>query len=327
MRVEITLTTAYGIQTSTSRSLLSDDGGKTWRLIADHLMLSDLVTRGKTSIAIKAQWPPLMPPPVGPAQPPNAQQATKYLELVASDDDWRTWRPIGSALVEQGLTVGEVWQRPGDGALLVSASSATGFTNVFDDEQLWQSIDLGAHWTRVPTPTNLRADGGYMVAPPVGNAPWRACGVMAVGKEIGKPTVLVGCTLDGGQTWQTRPLAVFTSLCGNYCFGEGPSEPGMLPDGSLLAQFGATVSASGVQQNNPRQEDLYILRPHATQWEDIGKLSGGVIVVAGPKPTIVTLPGVRAYQIPTGRWGTMSGTFSGDNVIGDAHGFVIATLP
>jgi hypothetical protein len=326
MRVELTLVTLYGNVTSTSQSLLSDDGGQTWRHLADGQMLTNLVTRGKVSVGMIRQWPPLLFSQPHPT--PTLQELQNIEQVAVSRDDWRTWQPIDSAFWAQGLMVKDVWQRPGDGALLASAISETGEPNPADDAQLWQSIDLGAHWTRIPTPPNLRADGGFLVGQPQGNAPWHACGIMFVGKEVNQPTTLVACTLDSGQTWQTRPMPVFMSLCGSYCEGEElASQPEMLPDGSLLAPFSAGVASNGAQQSDLAGH-LYLLPPSANQWQDIGRAgSGADIVIGGPTTTLVSLPNMSYRQIPTDELGEPFGSFISGSPLGEVHAFAIATLP
>jgi hypothetical protein len=187
--------------------------------------------------------------------------------------------------------------------------------------QLWQSVDLGAHWTRIPTPTNLRADSGFLVGQPQANDPWHACGIMFTGKEVNQPTTLVACTLDSGQTWQTRPMPVFMP-CGNYCEGsELSQQPEMLPDGSLLAPFGASVTTTGPQPSGSTG-DLYLLAPDATHWKDIGSAAGGgAIVIGGPTTTLVSLPNIGYWQVPTDELGEPFGVFFGGS------SFTIATLP
>lgn len=321
LRVELTLTTLYGNSDSTSQSLLSDDGGQSWLHIADGQMLTNLVTRGKVAVGMIRQWPPHLNDGETRATP-TTQQLKRIEQVVVSHDDWRTWQPIDSFFWAQGLMVKDVWQRPGDGALLASALSETGEPNPADDTQLWQSIDLGAHWTRIPTPTNLSTGGGFLVGQPQANDPWHACGIGVVGKEVNQPTTLVACTLDSGQTWQTRPMPVFTSLCGSYCEGESlSSQPELLPDGSLLASFGASVSANGVQQSDLAGQ-LYVLPPHATQWQDIGGANNGaVIAIGGPTTTLVSLPNISYWQVPTDELGEPFGIFFG------GASFTIATLP
>jgi len=319
MRVELTLVTLYGNTDSTSQSLLSDDGGQTWRPITDGQMLTNLVTRDKVSVAIIRQWPPLA---FQPRTTPTPQKLRSIVQVAVSRDGWRTWTPIDDSFWAQGLMVKDIWQRPGDGALLASAISEAGEPNPADDAQLWQSVDLGEHWTRIPTPTNLSAGGGFLVGQPQGNDPWHACGIMGIGKEVNQPTTLVACTLDSGQTWQTRPMPVFTSICGSYCEGEElGSQVELLPDGSLLAPFGASVSANGVQQADPAGH-LYVLPPHATQWQDIGGASSGAVIVIGaPTITLVSLPNGSDWQVPTDELGDPFGVFF------NGSSFSIATLP
>jgi hypothetical protein len=330
MRVELTLSTKYGYegQTSTSRSLLSDDGGKTWRTIADKLMLYDIFTRGKTSLAVQEQWPPVIPAAgvVLTVTPDNIPR------LVVSRDDWQSWSLIDGALYTQGLAAEDMWQRPGDGALLASVVPSGSQVSVDQNSQLWQSIDLGAHWTRIPTPTNMRADGGYIVAQPLPNAPWRACGAMEIGKEVGEPTMLIACTQDSGQTWETRPMPNFSQICVYSCstggFLGGPST--LTSDGTLLGPFSGHVTASGAQQNSGGRDsygDLFALSPQTTQWQDMGDIGGVAYVIGVPTTTLVILPNASGWQVPTGRFGSPSGSFITQSEPGVANTIEVATLP
>lgn len=324
MRVELTLTTNYGAQTPTSRSLLSDDGGKTWRTITDKLMLYDIVTRGKTSFAVQEQWPPVIPAPgvVLTVTPDNIPR------LVVSHDDWQSWSPIDGALYTQGLSAEDMWQRPGDGALLASVFPSGSQVSVDQNPQLWQSIDLGAHWTRLPTPTNMRADGGYIVAQPLSNAPWRACGAMEIGKEIGKPTTLVACTQDSGQTWETRPMPLFSKICVYACsVGEQLGSPSLTSNGTLFGPFNGHVTASGAQQQSDGYGDYFALSPQSTQWQDMGNIGSIPYVIGGPTTTLIMLPNWLSWQVPTGRYGSPSGSFITQGEPGVANTIEVVTLP
>lgn len=324
MRVELTLTTRYGAQTPTSRSLLSDDGGKTWRTIADKLMLYDIVTQGKTSFAMKEPWPPVIPA-AGVALTVTPDNIPR---LVVSHDDWQSWSLVDSVWFTQGLAAVDVWQRPGDGALLASVFPSGSQMSVDENSQLWQSLDLGAHWTRIPTPTNMRADGGYIVAQPLPNAPWRACGAMEIGKEVGKPTTLVACTQDSGQTWETRPMPLFSQICVYACsVGEQLGSPSLTSNGTLLGPFNGHVTTSGVQQQSDGYGDYLALSPQSTQWQDMGNIGGVPNAIGGPTTTLVILPNAPDWQVPTGRRGSPSGSFITQGEPGVANTIEVATLP
>ncbi|MGH2501938.1 MAG: hypothetical protein ACRDID_05395, partial [Ktedonobacterales bacterium] len=266
-------------------SYVSDDGGKTWRALSDDMQLVGLDTQAGVSVAVTTPWDFAKS---GVVQPPTQERPSR---LSISSDDWRTWQPIDGALAAQGLIVDNVWRRPGDGALLAeafhqsAAARATGtplggaaFPTL--TYSLWQSADLGAHWSQLPTPPNLDPLGGYLVAQPQGVAPWRVCGFQNAGGGSGQ-SALVGCTQDGGHTWQSRPLPKLLVTSGTDCVRGAPlNGADLLPDGSLIAYVFVGKVTNGVMLD-PGTSELFRLAPGANQWQDLGSPPGGAVIHAG----------------------------------------------
>ena len=196
-----------------TRSYVSVDGGKTWRALSDDVQLVGLATRGQTSVAVVTPYE---------ARAEGSTPA-KPIGLAISHDGFRTWTVIDGSLVARGLTVENVWQRPSDGALLamtetkqaVGTTVQNGFPPIV--YTLWESADMGAHWTAFPIPANLHGYPGFIVAQPHGADPWRVCGLTLTDRATLRQGELIGCTLDGGQTWTSRPLPLLRTACGGAC--------------------------------------------------------------------------------------------------------------
>jgi hypothetical protein len=324
LRVNMTLSAQNPGGQMLARSYISDDGAKTWRTLSDDMHLIGLSTRGNVSVAVAAPW--------GFPTKPGAK--TRPWHLSVSRDDWGAWQPIDGALTAQGMMIERVWQRPADGALLalaeapatpVTPSTTNGLDGYKANVSLWQSGDLGAHWTPLPTPPNLNFTAAVTVtvAQPQGNAAWRVCGFDIMG-EGSNQSEIIGCTLDGGQTWTSRPLPNVVANCGNDCTHiELVNLANMLPDGSLVATFTIGPTTNGIIQST-NWPDLFRLGPQASQWQDLGMQPGNAVVTigSGTTGTVVCFSGALSMDGPSG---TLVDHYGGD--IPNPGGLAIATLP
>lgn len=273
------------ISSGAHNGYLSDDGGVTWRSLPFGLQLADLSTRGKISVALEVNQDGSLPP-----------------NLVVSDDDWRTFRSVDAQFFTQRMTILHVWQRPGDGALLVQtqAHNPTGISQQGASiYTLWESTDQGIYWAQFPLPPNLLSAAPALVAQPYGNTPWQVCGVGA--KDV-TTIAFLGCTLDGGQTWTARPLPIVKYMAGNGRYYDDDvllaylvsaitrGDIRLLHDGAIVwpfmvkAGFDFTVS------------DLFILEPGARIWRDLGP-SSNTVQLGGSHPTPVIFS-----EEPTPTW-------------------------
>jgi hypothetical protein len=261
-------------------SYLSDDGGHTWRSLHASVSLSWLTARSQTSQTSVAL-----------AQSADSKQTPR---LVVSTDDFATWTPIDSPLVARGLQVSGVWQRPGDGALLVIAESKRPNLNSYTGGtittySLWQSTDMGATWKEVPAPANLSGDPGFVVAQPRNTDPWRICGLTYV---KGDPYFgeAIACTQDDGQTWTPRPQTTLQVNCGENCTElEAISGAILLDNGTLLYPFNVGPIVNGVTQSTGTN-DVFALPAGASHWQDLGAVPGENLL-AVDTPSGVTLVG------------------------------------
>ncbi len=287
-------------------SAISDDGGKTWRTLSAQVGLTQLATRGDTSVAIADPLAFLYY---------NSKQ-TQRSHIVISHDGFHTWSTIDSPFTEQGQFVSGIWQRPGDGALLalIATQHALSQTTPTTPKMppppahyytwgLWTSADEGASWTRFPTPPNLTGYPGYLVAQPVGSAPWTVCGLSTPGGATStapREKELIGCTRDGGKTWVSLPLPALKDPCGANCQPQqdllAPYESILLGDGTLVSRF-----------VGPSTFDVYRLTPGATHWQDLGPAPGNALMMisSAPNATLVSYEGGSSAD------GTPSGSIVG----------------
>lgn len=324
-----------GQDTRTFKSLLlsyiSDDGGRTWRRINDDVILLGLSTSGNTGVAVVRPMDSLAGYVPSGAKPRESR-------LAVSHDDFHTWQPIDGQFDPQTEIVSQVWQRPGDGALLADVatrhasaagtpSSTSGVASPFPYTfQLWQSNDLGAHWTPFPEPANL-ADSSpvfyspYLVAEPSGSEPWRVCSVAAP-SATGQHDSLLGCTLDGGATWTSRPLPKPSGACDASCVTQqvgAISQARLLSDGTLIGDFSIVASPG-------KYSDFHVLRltPGTAQWQDLGPLPGNGVIIAGNSPdsAVVSYSGSGSLD---GYSGQIVGHLGGD--IPNRGALAYAALP
>lgn len=322
-RLNVTIS-EYGVH-----SYLSDDGGKTWRALGDDVQLVGLETRSNVSVALAYPW--------DFANPVTSATPSRNRRLSVSYDDWRTWQPIDGALAAQGLIVEKVWRRPADGALLVEAASrsapatpsATNGPDTYANYtySLWQSVNIGNHWSAVPTPANLAGATAFVVAQPQGNNPWRICGLKQTGISTNATqNELIGCTFDGGHTWTSTPLPALKQSCGNGCLQQqimAAWNTALLSDGSLISMFYAGSTDPKAMQTQDMYH-IFRLAPGSSQWQDLGSQPGGMLVMLGA-PASGTLVSYSGGGSMDGLGGSLVGHLGGD--IPNRGALAIAILP
>ena len=281
-------------------SYLSDDGGHTWRSLHASVSLAWLTARSQTSRTSVAL-----------AQSADSTQTPR---LVVSADDFATWTPIDSLLIAHGLQVSGVWQRPGDGALLVTAEEKEpnpnlGGATTITTYSLWQSADMGATWKEIPAPANLTDDPGFVVAEPHNSDPWRICGLTYAQHDpyFGEA---IACTQDAGQTWTPRPLTTLRVNCASTNCTELETLGGaiLLDNGTLVTSFTVGPTVNGITQL-PGTEDVFALPAGANHWQDLGAIPGGDLLAVDTSSG-VTLVGYYGNDA-AGSTGSMFG-YMGD---------------
>lgn len=306
---------------ATGGSYLSEDGGVTWRALGDGVSLYWLVTRGQTSVAVIAP---------GDMQGGLIPMPSRAPRLVASHDGFRSWAPIDTPLVSRGLNVWSVWQRPGDGALLVMAEKRTpnpnGAVYPIVTFSLWESDDMGASWRAFPTPANLNGIPGFIAAQPRGSDPWRVCGFTYPqgSAYLGE---VIACTLDGGKTWTPRPLPTLRVLCDSTsaCMQLETIDTSatLLNNGTLLATFYTGPSSGGVMVG-PFTMKVFALPAGSSHWQDLGSIPGGSSLTVDTSDS-VTVVGFSGPTFTGVLGGQLGNTDSGpEPYVGD---FSFATLP
>ena len=269
-------------------AFISIDGGQRWRPAAADLKdsrLTQMATWQGHIFAVRGSG--------------NGQNGEMRSDLVVSDDNLQTWRPIDETLLAalppivapaQGSPkyhwINQFWLQPSTGELLVETDLGT----------LWSSSDVGKHWTQRVVPlsvvppdaipvnaTNPEQQGGpivaasrhFLVQPSVVDQTFQICGEIDVRhaqEQVPGPMVAFACSWDGGQTWIARPQLLFAPLC-RLCDRISPpnqnlSVDAMTPDGSLLAQ----ATPRGMNG-----AEAFCLLPRAatqaSEWEYLGPVS------------------------------------------------------
>lgn len=240
---------------------LSDDGGATWRLVPNTTLLGELITVGDTSFAL--QW--------------SSSLITGVGHIVMSQDGGQSWRPLDLALQAHG-SVTSFWLAP-DGATVlatVRARSVQALTT------LWQTTDIGKHWSQVLAPKAGLANQFTVQARKVGQ-PWHICEYGELQASSNAPGFALFCTRDGGATWQTLPGLNLTGLCSSCAGGKETSELFWLTianDGSLLGSSLVGPTKAGVIQQ-VIGSGLYRLTPGASQWVSLGFMLGSAFLYVG----------------------------------------------
>jgi len=254
---------------SLSLTYLSNDGGGSWALVSNTYSLADLTTVGARVFAIQFSSAP-------------SGSSTGSVRLVTSQDDGHTWRPIDQSLVPFG-DVDSFWVTADRNNLLAEVRHA----DIKQPATLWQSTDVGAHWTQVAAPVAGLGNVFIVQEPSVGQ-PWRICDEADHPLASG-PQMSLFCTQDGGATWQARPGLSLTAICSNCPDG---SESALVSSLTLTRQGDLLASdLYGPTKNGVIQQvtgwGLYRLDSGASQWASLGPIPGSAFFYVGAPRTEV----------------------------------------
>jgi hypothetical protein len=187
---------------------------------------------------------------------------------------------------------------PATGDLLALGETGSG------PGQLYESSDLGQHWTVLSLP-NALGGGPGIISPSTAGQPWRMCGTVTSStpspiEALTTPIPDVSderavmCSMDGGKTWTSRPNLI-TTLDNSYkgTFPQAAEMVAVGVDGSVYAQM---ASASGYYLSLGIPSGLYRLAPQATRWQLLGWPPGDAVDTA-------TMPGGAILWAIDGNFG------------------------
>lgn len=160
-------------------SLLSTDGGVTWRKMPSEAVVSDLATIAGKTYAILYD-----------TSAPTIDESS--VQLVVSADGLHTWRRLRPAQLVTTDSFFDFRLGPQPGELMGATYQ----------DSLWRTVNDGASWSRISAPTdqiNL-----FRWLPQVGY--WMLC------TGTGSPPTAT-CSVDLGKTWQRAPLLSATTVC------------------------------------------------------------------------------------------------------------------
>jgi Neuraminidase (sialidase) len=240
------------------RDFITFDGGVHWQSLpgSEPILLEWLATYHGTTLAM-------------------VESSSGVVSLEMSTDQLQTWRELPQVPIGQPLI------NPATGAVVALGGTDSG------PGQLYESSDLGQHWTVVSLPNTLT--GGPLISPPMAGQPWRMCATATTSTP--SPVELITtpipdvsderavmCSMDGGKTWTERPNLI-TTLDNSYkgTFPQAAEEVALGADGSLYAQM---LSAPGAYLSLGIPSGLYGLAPQATRWQLLGGPPGDAVDTA-----------------------------------------------
>jgi hypothetical protein len=184
------------------------------------------------------------------------------IHLWSSTDQMQTWHELPQA------PYGQPWINPVTGNLLVLDINGN------NQGYVYESSDLGQHWTSLPMPSDLLTVP-LLVSPPVAGQPWRICVISATGTLM--------CSMDSGRTWTSRPqlTTTFDNTDKGIVVPETAQEVAVGADGTVYAVIGYDQQPMGGIPSG-----LYQLTPQATRWQPLTSPPGGAVATTD-------IPGIR----------------------------------
>jgi hypothetical protein len=242
-----------GLEHVTDR-YISRDGGASWqaRTFVGKPLIRRMMTLGATTIAS-----------VGDQRDPNGGALDEGdIPFTRSDDGMRTWRAIDQPIVATGQWVTGFWVNPRTGAILA-------WTN---QRWLWETRDLGAHWTRLPEAGPLNSYVQYIVQETPASDQWHICAFINDGSS---DLPSLQCTQDSGKTWVNRAdisIGITCPVCAKGNPGPLigiPTPIGIAADGSVLV-----ADLGGMTSDYQGLLAFYRLEPGSARWQSMGLAPG-----------------------------------------------------
>jgi hypothetical protein len=176
------------------------------------------------------------------------ETADGSVNLWMSTDQMRSWRKLDLA------PSGQLFINPSTGDLLMLGGGNG------NPQQIYESSDLGQHWTSFTMPLNYFAEY-QLVSYSVGDPSWHICGSSTAAST--KDTYM--CTMDSGRTWTPRPMMVGTidNTDKQIKLPQGGADIALAPDGTIYVDVSPEYWPATIPPG------LYQLPPQSTGWQSL----------------------------------------------------------
>ena len=174
------------------------------------------------------------------------ETADGSVNLWLSTDQMQSWRKLDQA------PSGQLYMNPSTGDLLMLGGGNG------NQEQIYESSDLGQHWTSFPMPLNYSAEY-QLVSYSVGDPSWHICGTSTAPST--KDTYM--CTMDSGRTWTSRQMLVGTidNTDKKIISPQGGADIALAPDGTIYDDVPPEYWPATIPPG------LYQLPPQSNRWQ------------------------------------------------------------
>jgi hypothetical protein len=179
------------------------------------------------------------------------------VNLWSSKDQLQTWHELTQAPSgSPGLPLNNPLINPATGDLLVFGENGN------NQGDMYESSDLGEHWTSVPVPSDFSPS---LVSPPVAGQPWRLCGIEGAVSDSPFSAGTQLCSMDNGRTWTVRPqlITTFDNTDKGLVVPQVAQEVAVGADGTIYAFMPSSMWPQGIPGG------LYQLTPQATRWQPL----------------------------------------------------------
>jgi hypothetical protein len=235
-----------------AQRFISRDGGASWqsRSFTARPPVSEIATWGGVAFGL-----------VGDQRDPNGGAASAdNIPFARSDDGMRTWQAVDQPITATGQWVTRFWANSRTGAILARTNQAW----------LWETRDLGAHWTRLPEAGPLNSNVQYIVQETPASDLWHICAFINDGSS---DIPSLQCTQDSGRDWEDRANISISIPC-PVCAKGKPGNVEGIPTPVGIASDGAIIVADlgGLTSDYQWIIALYRLEPDATMWQSLGNI-------------------------------------------------------
>jgi hypothetical protein len=230
-----------------AQRFVSRDSGATWqsRNFAMRTNVAEIATWNGASFGL-----------IGDARPSHDGAESSAIPFARSDDGLRTWRAVDQAIVAAGQWSTRFWVNSRTGAILARTNPA----------RLWETRNLGAHWTQLSEASAPYVQ--YIVQDAPASDLWRICGFIS---DCSSAPPILKCTQDSGKAWVDRAdisISIPCPICarGKPGYAQGSAMlVGIASDGAVIV-----TDLGGLTSDYQTITALYRLESGATKWQSLG---------------------------------------------------------